>query len=69
LALPPLPESQLRPRHPVTATKLEREHNLASLPPKRSLISAQAVQRIGGKVCQSNKGAGERVGLAISLRS
>ena len=42
-----------------TAEKLQRKQELTRLTPKRSLIPAQPVERIGGQVCQADEGSRE----------
>ena len=42
---------------------LQRKQNLTGLTPKRGLIAAQPIERVGWQVGQANKGVGEIVGL------
>jgi hypothetical protein len=42
---------------------LQRKQDLTGLTPKRGLIAAQPIERIGWQVGQANKGVGEIVGL------
>jgi hypothetical protein len=41
---------------------LQRKQNLTGLTPKRGLIAAQPIERIGWQVAEANKGVGE-IGL------
>jgi hypothetical protein len=41
---------------------LQRKQDLTGLTPKRGLIAAQPIERIGWQVGQANKGVGEIVG-------
>src|SRR5579864_4075013 len=51
-----------------TAEKLQRKQELTRLTPKRTLVPAQPVERIGGQVCQADEGSRE-VGLICGIHA